>query len=124
MKKLVPLLVILTLLLTPTFVFANPKDNVYFEWDNGQKMAYFKKTASGLVLGWSPEEHPNAPNSHWVIKPLDKFPNAMTCDEGATFEMYGLTPSRIYPDSEYESDFYQIFPTVDEEYLICIYPDQ
>ena len=96
MKKLVPFIVALALLLTPTLVFGESANSEYIAWYwRGDKSANFYATTSGLVQAWS-YDHPDFGDSHWVIKPYNKFPNAMTCDEGYLHMNTSWTPQGIY----------------------------
>jgi len=124
MKKFLPILVALALLLTPTLAFAKSANSVYVEWSwQGVKSANFYATPSGLVQAWS-YDHPTFGDSHWVMKPYDKFPNASTCDEGYLFMQTDWTPQGIYSSaySEYQEAYMEIFPDLGQEYLLCIYP--
>ena len=124
MKKLIPLLVVIALLLTTTIALGYSSDSTYIEWSwQGEKSGYFYVTASGLVHVWS-WDHPEHGDTHWVIKPYDKFPNATTCDEGYVFEKIGWTPDGIYSSaySQYKEPYLELFPDLDQEYLLCKYP--
>ena len=124
MKKLLPILVVLTLLLTPTIAFAQSANSVYVEWSwQGEKSANFYATPSGLVQAWS-YDHPTFGDSHWIMKPYEKFSNATTCDEGYLYMQTNWTPGGIYNSAyaEYKNPYREIFPELDQEYLLCIYP--
>jgi hypothetical protein len=124
MKKLVPFIVALALLLIPTVVIANSANSTYIEWSwQGEKSASFFATPAGLVHAWS-YDHPEHGDTHWVAKPYSKFPNATECDEGYVFMNDSWTPRGIYNNaySQYQEPYLEIFPDLDQEYLLCKYP--
>lgn len=124
MRKLVPFIVVIALLLAPATVFAKSSKSVYVEWSwQGDKSAYFYPTPSGLVQAWT-FDHLTLGDSHWVIKPLDKFTNATMCDEGYIHMNANWTPWGIWnaADAENKAVFVEIFPDLNQEYLLCVYP--
>ena len=126
MKKLIFIAIVITILLIPTVVSATSVNSVYIVWTwpaGVEKSAYFFPTQSGLVHAWT-YGHANYGDSHWVIKPYEKFPNATTCDEGYIGMNTSWTPQGIYNTShpEYKQAFNDLFPNLSQEYLLCIYP--
>jgi len=128
MKKFIPLLVIIGLLLTTTLVVAAPKKSVFVIWRGGDNEGYFFTNPSGLVLTWTTKHYRPEFNdkTHWVIKPKDKFPNA-TCDATALYTNYNWSPRAMVNTAislEYKEAFEEVFPNLDKIYTLCIYPTQ
>ena len=124
MKKLLPILVVLTLLLTPTLVLAQSAKSVYVEYPYmGGNSVYLDPNPSGLVQGWQ-WDHPRDGDTHIVYKPYDKFPNATTCDEGYVFMNDSWTARPLYNNAydDYKDVVEEVFPDLDQEYLLCKYP--
>ena len=128
MRKLIPILVLLVLILTTTAAIAAPKDSVFVVWRSGDNSGYFFDTSSGLVHAWTVDHYrPDFQDgTHWVIKPTDKFPNAM-CDAESIYSVYNWTPRPLYNSanavsSAYGDAFHSVFPDLDQEYVLCVYP--
>lgn len=124
MKKILLIVVLVALLITPAVVFGKASKTVFVEWSwKGLKSAYFMATPSGVVQAWS-WGHPEHGDTHWVVKPLDKFPGT-TCDAGYVYQNAAWTPRGIYNSAisgAYKAAYLTVFPDLDRTYLLCKYP--
>lgn len=123
-KFLTLFLVIILLLLSTSVAFAGAKNSWFAAWSwQGEKSGYFQTTGSDIVHMWSYDRPNDEPDIHFVIKPLDKFPDA-SCDEGAIKDSPTWIPKNLYNAlySEYKTGYKTIFPDLYRVYQLCGYP--
>ena len=125
-KTIILIAVVILLLIATSSVLAGAKNALYFEWTwQGAKSGYFQMSTSGIVHMWSYDRPAPDPDIHFVIKPLDKFPDA-SCDEGVIKVKAGWTPQGIFNSLNPGQDFegYEAFwgGDLSKLHYLCGYP--
>lgn len=118
-------LVVILMLLSTSVAFSDKKFAVFTQWTwppGMDKSGFFMTTGSELVHMWSYDKPGGEPDIHFVIKPLDKFPDA-ECDSGAIKDSPTWKPRNLYNVTwlEYKAAFKTVFPNLDRLYHLCGY---